>query len=236
LFGERPIIVFGRYTKPGPISVKVTGKLGGKPWSKTVQFEAGTAGKESAVPTLWARNRVGGLSRASYIAQKASPETEITDLGLRYGILTDFTSFVAVDSRVVNKDGKPETIVVPVAVPDGMEMSSKQFGMPSGGGSGGAMMVSMRVKAASPAKGRADSAQHLKKIAPSLLAAKGEVKYVVVVKSIDRKITEELKRLKVKILKTDKKKGEIICQSDTQILKNLATIDAVLRIEEVKTK
>jgi Ca-activated chloride channel family protein len=45
---------------------------------------------------------------------------EITDTALEFGIMTEFTSFVAVEPRVVNVGGKQRTVHVPVEMADGV--------------------------------------------------------------------------------------------------------------------
>ena len=51
---------------------------------------------------------------------KPELQNEITQLGLDDGLMTEFTSFVAVEEQVVTKDGKPQRIEVPVEMPEGV--------------------------------------------------------------------------------------------------------------------
>src|SRR6185503_5249080 len=48
-------------------------------------------------------------------------EKTITQLGIEYRLMTQFTSFVAVEERVVTDRGKPRRIDVPVEVPKGVQ-------------------------------------------------------------------------------------------------------------------
>ena len=56
--------------------------------------------------------------------QNAQPKPEvqqqITQLGLDFHLMTQFTSFVAVEERVVTTDGQPRTVQVPVEMPEGV--------------------------------------------------------------------------------------------------------------------
>ena len=45
---------------------------------------------------------------------------QVTNVGLDFKLMTQWTSFVAVEERVVNVDGKPQTIVQPVELPEGV--------------------------------------------------------------------------------------------------------------------
>ena len=47
-------------------------------------------------------------------------EKQITQLGLDYRLMTQFTSFVAVEERTVTDGGTPVTVQVPVEMPDGV--------------------------------------------------------------------------------------------------------------------
>jgi len=51
---------------------------------------------------------------------KPAVQKEITQLGLDYGLMTQFTSFVAVEERVVTTNGQPQRVEVPVEMPAGV--------------------------------------------------------------------------------------------------------------------
>jgi Ca-activated chloride channel homolog len=53
-------------------------------------------------------------------AMKPELQAQITQLGLDYRLMTQFTSFVAVEDKVVTKDGQPELVQVPVEMPEGV--------------------------------------------------------------------------------------------------------------------
>ncbi|MDP6909813.1 MAG: hypothetical protein QF371_09910, partial [Flavobacteriales bacterium] len=57
---------------------------------------------------------------------------EVTELGLKYNLLTQYTSFVAIDSEARNENGIPTTVVQPLPLPDGVSNLAVQS-------SGGAM-------------------------------------------------------------------------------------------------
>lgn len=127
VFSGKPIVIYGRYAKPGPGKVVLSGKLGGKPWSQTVDVSFSDSSNASAIETLWARKQVDNLTRQNMLmTQKGTSSTElakqITQVGLDYKIVTAFTSFVAVDKKVVNQNGKQVTVAVPVPMADGVTM------------------------------------------------------------------------------------------------------------------
>jgi Ca-activated chloride channel family protein len=77
--------------------------------------------KTSPIRYLWARKWVDLLEdQTSLLPGDDELKEAITDLGLRYTILTSQTSFVAIDSEVVNKGGNQETVKQPLPLPEGV--------------------------------------------------------------------------------------------------------------------
>jgi len=74
---------------------------------------------------LWARTRIDDLMAKDYAgiqqgAPKAEVKEEITRLGIDYRLMTQFTSFVAVEEQFITAGGKPRRVEVPVEMPDGV--------------------------------------------------------------------------------------------------------------------
>jgi Ca-activated chloride channel homolog len=83
-------------------------------------------------------------------AMKPALREQITQLGLDYRLMTQFTSFVAVEDRIVTKDGKPQRMEVPVEIPEGVnrdtvfgERQYDYYGGQAGRISGGVVSKSM---------------------------------------------------------------------------------------------
>jgi Ca-activated chloride channel family protein len=139
LFSAKPVIVNGRYTKAASGTIRLRGKVAGQEYSREIAVNLPEAeAANDVLATLWARKRIDQLStaRESSGVDSAKNVNEITQLGLEFRILTENTSFVAVEDRVVNRNGKPVTIQVPVAIPEGVdpEMSgakTDRYGDPS---------------------------------------------------------------------------------------------------------
>jgi hypothetical protein len=106
-----------------------------------------TAGKSRILPSFWARQKIDDLMSQDWAGlqngtMKPAVQQEITQLGLDYRLMTQFTSFVAVEERVVTKDGKPQRVEVPVEMPDGVsyegvfgdENDKRSFAVVGGGG------------------------------------------------------------------------------------------------------
>ena len=119
LFPGVPLFVLGRYRGPAGGGVTVNGEdEAGTPWSAAV---AGAPTVGAAVRAIWARGRVRDLEDRYVIEPSRRPELAktIVTTSLRFGVLSRFTAFVAVDqSEAVNPGGVVHHIPQPVEVPD----------------------------------------------------------------------------------------------------------------------
>lgn len=126
LFGAKPVMLTGRYTAAGSGVVHLRGLMSGKPFSRDINVDfPGSEPQHDALATLWARTRVEDLMSQDYAGaqqdnMKPELKTTVTQLGLEYRLMTQFTSFVAVEEVVVTDGGQPRRIDVPVEVPEGV--------------------------------------------------------------------------------------------------------------------
>jgi Ca-activated chloride channel family protein len=120
LFAERPIVIAGKIRGPVAGRVTVRGVAADGPWSRTIDL-ARAAGSPvgDAVRLYWARERIRLLSDRHRLSGDDELKKAITALGLEHHLLTEFTSFVAID-KVVRGDGSAETVRQPSAMPDGV--------------------------------------------------------------------------------------------------------------------
>lgn len=122
LFAGTPLVVCGRYRGRGAGGLAVQGRdEAGQPWSATV---AGYAASNPALTQAWARGQVRELEDryAAGTEDRAALEPRIVGTSLRFGVLSRFTAFVAVDvQEVVNPGGQVQRIVQPVEFPAGWE-------------------------------------------------------------------------------------------------------------------
>jgi Ca-activated chloride channel homolog len=133
VWAQRPIYLTGKYLKPGSGTVEISGFSGGKPFKREmpVDFPAVDA-KNTVLPSLWARARVESLSHTTHALQGGKEYEDvratIEDLGLKYHLLTDFTSFVAVDNSNNLLVPANKSVVVPVESPQGVITGPQQVG------------------------------------------------------------------------------------------------------------
>lgn len=113
VFAERPIIIYGKYNKPAVGSIEMRGDYGDEELLSTLNFEDYSDNNEEniALKYLWARKRIKLMSDygiASNEMDTISIEEEITQLGLKYSLITKYTSFVAVDSNSITSSTNPD--------------------------------------------------------------------------------------------------------------------------------
>jgi Ca-activated chloride channel family protein len=126
VFAERPIIVFGKWRGPRRGSIELTGNASSGPFAQTLRLAAIPTGAHAALPQLWARSRIARLS--DFAIDPGAGEAEITALGLRYSLLTPYTSFIAVLEQVRNPGGAALDSELPVALPLGMNELDEDCG------------------------------------------------------------------------------------------------------------
>ncbi|MDM0111705.1 VIT domain-containing protein [Variovorax sp. J22R133] len=102
VLGERPVIVFGKWRGEPNGSVVIEGQGAEGPYRRELRIEAGTRQDAVALRSLWARHRIASLSDQEALDGSKALKQDITDLGLRYSLLTQYTSFIAVDQVVRN--------------------------------------------------------------------------------------------------------------------------------------
>jgi Ca-activated chloride channel family protein len=121
MLAERPIVVLGKYrgSQPGA-ALNLTGRTaGGEYRSRLPLTDGNSEGSAGLLPILWARQRLVRLSDLQG-EDVASHRAEILDLGLRYALLTRYTSFVAVDETVVNPAADTTNVKQPLPLPQGV--------------------------------------------------------------------------------------------------------------------
>ncbi|MEC9464168.1 MAG: VWA domain-containing protein, partial [Myxococcota bacterium] len=121
LLASRPTVLFGRYAGSGSTTVTVRGEHDGQPVEYSYHVDLPKeANAHESLPIMWARARIDGLQRDLWHGPSAEAKASITKLGLRYGLVTPYTSFVAVDSERTVGDGNPAFIDQAVHVPEGV--------------------------------------------------------------------------------------------------------------------
>jgi Ca-activated chloride channel family protein len=121
VLGERPVIVFGKWRGEATGRVVVEGRSAEGPYRQELRVDAHTRQDAAALRSLWARHRIASLSDQEALEGGDTLRQRITDLGLRYSLLTQYTSFIAVDQVVRNVTPQNSVGVdQPVPLPKGV--------------------------------------------------------------------------------------------------------------------
>jgi Ca-activated chloride channel homolog len=130
LYGGKPLILSGRYTAAASGSIQIRGQRAGGDFVRAIPISlSGSAGRYPIESSFWARRKIDDLMSQDWAGLQSGnlqPELgkEITRLGLEFRLMTQFTSFVAVEEQVVTKDGNPRRVEVPVEMPEGVSYES----------------------------------------------------------------------------------------------------------------
>jgi len=126
LFSAKPVVVSGRYTGSGRGTIKLRGRMSGRDFVRDIPVDLPeNEPRHDVLATLWARTRIDDLMSQDYNGiQRGAPRADvseaITQLGLEYRLMSQFTSFVAVEEMTVTDNGQPRRIEVPVEMPEGV--------------------------------------------------------------------------------------------------------------------
>jgi Ca-activated chloride channel family protein len=121
LFVGRPVIVTGRYEGGGKHLIKIRGNIAGETREipLAVNFDDALAA-HPAIATVWARMKIAELADRSAYEPIRDLAGEIKTIALEYGLMSSFTSFVAVDSMTKTEGNHGTTVAVPVPMPEGV--------------------------------------------------------------------------------------------------------------------
>jgi Ca-activated chloride channel family protein len=133
LFAQRPVILFGKWRGLPSGSFELRGKTGQGDYLTRLDV-AGVEPNEGhrALRYLWARSRIAELSDYGSGSVDAERIDEITSLGLKYSLLTQYTSFIAVLEVVRNTQESAEDVDQPLPLPLGVSELAVGGGTESG--------------------------------------------------------------------------------------------------------
>ncbi len=95
---DEPLLVAGRYRRPGPVQVRIRGKVNGEPVLHSFEVVLRHSGGDPSVARLWAARRIGHLlDEARAERSRDLHKAEIRALGRRFGIVTPHTSLLVLE-------------------------------------------------------------------------------------------------------------------------------------------
>jgi len=126
LWAGRPVILFGRYGEGGPQTIEIRGDVEGQPITYPLEVIFPLIESDNEVLSkVWARRKIEELMTETFYGDAPEVVEEITQIALDYRLMSQFTSFVAVDEEDLDKFdepvGPPRQVNVPVPLPQGVE-------------------------------------------------------------------------------------------------------------------
>lgn len=122
VLAEKPVIVYGKWNGKPRGKIKLTGLSGEGRYEVSLDVsESQPARSNSGLKYLWARETIRLLDDYTSLGGFTEEHArKITDLGLRYNLLTNYTSFVAIDSEIRNEGGNMTAVKQPLPLPEGV--------------------------------------------------------------------------------------------------------------------
>jgi Ca-activated chloride channel family protein len=130
LFSAKPVIISGRYAAGGKAVIRLKGKMSGHEFVREIPVELpAQESQHDVLATLWARRKIDDLMGQDMSGMQGGKmrdnlKSEIVDLGLSYRMMTQFTSFVAVENSIPTDGVEPRRVDIPVEAPAGAPAGS----------------------------------------------------------------------------------------------------------------
>jgi Ca-activated chloride channel family protein len=121
LLAQRPVILFGKWRGPVGGMFELQGKTGRGEY--VTRLDVGSVQPDEgnrALRYLWARSRIAELSDYGSRDLDTDRIGSVTALGLKYSLLTQYTSFIAVREEVRNTTGSAKDVDQPLPLPLGV--------------------------------------------------------------------------------------------------------------------
>lgn len=123
VFASRPVVIFGKYQGNAKGNIVLTGTNGDGKFSSSIDLSNVNASDENAaLKYLWAREQIRQIDDFAGGSETIPEETrkQVTQLGLKYNLLTAYTSFLAIDSEIRNVGGEQTSVKQPLPLPQGV--------------------------------------------------------------------------------------------------------------------
>ncbi len=99
VFKNKPVLIFGKWRGEPKGNITISGMTNQKITQNIPISVQSISTKSEALKYLWARTRIEHLSIQYRLSSTLEMKQKIIDLGLKYNLLTDFTSFVVADEE-----------------------------------------------------------------------------------------------------------------------------------------
>lgn len=124
LFSVKPLVFSGRYQGSAKGTIRLKGKMAGQDFARDIPVELPeTEANHDVLATLWGRRKIDDLMTEELSiteqTKRDKKREEIITVGLNFRLMTQYTSFVAIDDVVFTGGDEPVRVNVPAQLPSG---------------------------------------------------------------------------------------------------------------------
>ena len=128
VYHGRPVVLVGRFRGKGETTIRIRGRLAGKPREFRLRVDPdGRGPAHTALAPMWARARIADLARELATGATPTRTDEIARLALHFNLLTPLTRFIAIDTFDRPRRKRRATVVPPNLVPQSLHLSPTAY-------------------------------------------------------------------------------------------------------------
>lgn len=139
LYAQKPIVLLGKWRGEATGTIQITGTTGNGTYTDSISTADAVTAENNAIAYLWARKRVERLTDYGRNGSDSEAQEEVTQLGLKYSMVTPYTSFIAVLDVVRNTEGESTDVNQPLPLP--LEVSNLAVGYRIGSEPGTGILI-----------------------------------------------------------------------------------------------
>ena len=122
VLAERPVVISGKYRGRPKGEIQLTGVSGREDYRAVYNTANAIADENNkALAYLWARKRIQLLDDYIKLDKNDHKVAEVTNLGLKYNLLTAYTSFIAIEAvQALARNTPSQKVTQPLPLPQGV--------------------------------------------------------------------------------------------------------------------
>ena len=129
LYAGKPLVVLARYDRSASETITLKGNVSGQAVQMDLELELpAEEASHDSIASVWARQRIRQIWNENVGNETASSKAEITRLGIEHQLVTQYTSFIAVEKELSSiPEGELLTKVSPNLLPEGMNQKTNNI-------------------------------------------------------------------------------------------------------------
>ena len=129
LFMDEPLVVFGKVDNVKNLSATFSGKNNYGHFKIDIPISFTNSEKHPSISGIWARKKIASYMDDWHLSKDQQVKQKVIDIALAHNLVSKFTSFVAVEHKIVNPTGNAIPVPIKVNLPEGWNYD-KVFGAP----------------------------------------------------------------------------------------------------------